>query len=525
MDIRNFESILTVGENVAVEFKRCGSGIGNDVYESICSFLNRFGGDLFMGVEDDGSVAGVPENAASDMIKNFIKCIGNPNLLSPTVYLSPEIIEYQGKAVIHVHVPPSAEVHSYKRIIYDRVDDADVKVTSTSQIAQMYIRKQGIFTEKKVYPYASLEDFRLDLLPKLRIMAANNSGNQGHPWSNLSDEELLKSAGLYGKDWGTGKNGYNLAAIMLLGKDSVISDIAPAYMTDALLRKVNIDRYDDREVIQTNLIESYEQLMEFGRKHLLDKFFLECDQRKSLRNIITREMIANTLIHREYTSSYQARFVIEKNRMYVANANRCTRQGLITPDNLEPHSKNPIIASFFRNIGYAEQLGSGVRNLFKYSRFYSGKDPEFDEGDIFKIIVPLDDNYSQDYGNGARSEDNYGTNGTNYGTNDIKLSKNDIAYDMRGERHHVSIVSESETSYGKNVFLSVKEKQILDLIKQNPHLTQSKIQQETGIPLRSVKRMMAKLQQEGILKRKGNKRSGEWIISELYNGKGGTGKN
>ena len=37
MDIRNFESILTVGENVAVEFKRCGSGIGNDVYESIFS--------------------------------------------------------------------------------------------------------------------------------------------------------------------------------------------------------------------------------------------------------------------------------------------------------------------------------------------------------------------------------------------------------------------------------------------------------------------------------------------------------
>lgn len=70
---------------------------------------------------------------------------------------------------------------------------------------------------------------------------------------------------------------------MLLGKDRVISDIVPAYMTDALLRRVNVDRYDDREVIQTNLIESYEQLMEFGRKHLQDKFFLEGDQRKSLR--------------------------------------------------------------------------------------------------------------------------------------------------------------------------------------------------------------------------------------------------
>ena len=39
----------------------------------------------------------------------------------------------------------------FKKIIYDRVDDADVKVTSTSTIAQMYIRKQNIFTEKKIH--------------------------------------------------------------------------------------------------------------------------------------------------------------------------------------------------------------------------------------------------------------------------------------------------------------------------------------------------------------------------------------
>lgn len=82
--------------------------------------------------------------------------------------------------------------------------------------------------------------------------------------------------------------------------------------------------------------------------------------------------------------------------MYVENANRSIKGGSITVDNLEPISKNPIIASFFRNIGYADQLGSGVRKLFKYSKFYSGKEPEFIEGDVFKIIVPLDDNYSYD---------------------------------------------------------------------------------------------------------------------------------
>ena len=115
----------------------------------------------------------------------------------------------------------------------DRVDDADVKVTATAQIASMYIRKQNIFTEKRIYPYASEENLRLDLLPRIRKMAVNNAGGR-HPWESMSDQELLKSAGLYGMDIATGEKGYNLAAILLLGKDDVIMNACPAYETDAL---------------------------------------------------------------------------------------------------------------------------------------------------------------------------------------------------------------------------------------------------------------------------------------------------
>lgn len=354
MDLNKLQSIFTIGETVAVEFKRCGNGIESDTYETVCSFLNRFGGDIFLGVLDDGTVSGIPEKAAPDIVRNFIKTVSNPAVFSPTVYLVPEIIKYDNKhTIIHLHIPPSAEVHSYKRVIYDRVDDADVKVTATGAIAQMYIRKQNIFTEKKIYPYARMEDLRLDLLLQIRTMAKNHAGGQ-HPWTSMSDEELLKSAGLYGRDIATGEEGYNFAAIMLLGKDDVILNVAPTYVTDALVRKVNVDRYDDREVIKTNLIDSYRQLLEFGRKNLPDKFFLEDTINKSLRNTIVREMVSNTLMHREFTSSYTAKFVIEKNRMYVENANRAAREGMITVENLEPNPKNPIIAAFFRNIGYAD---------------------------------------------------------------------------------------------------------------------------------------------------------------------------
>ena len=478
MDVRTLKKIFQIGETIAVEFKRCGNRIENDVYETVCSFLNRFGGDLFLGVLDNGIVQGIAEKAAPDLVKNFISCISNPTMFFPTIYLVPEILKYEGKTIIHVHIPPGAEVHSFKKVIYDRVDDADVKVTSTAQIAQMYIRKQDIFTEKKIYPYVKMEDLRLDLLPKLRIMAANNSGGQNHPWRGMSDEELLKNSRLYGTDRVTGEQGYNLAAVMLLGKDDVILDVVPAYLTDALLRRVNIDRYDDREIVQTNLIESYERLMEFGRKHLPDKFFLEDDQRKSLRNIITREMIANTLIHREYTSSFQAKFVIEKDQMYVENANRSAQICVITPENIEPNPKNPIIASFFRNIGYAEQLGSGVRNLFKYSKFYSGKEPEFIEDDIFRIIVPLQDNY-------------------------LDLT----VYDTTQS-------AEKPTQSPTQLRIIKAGQDITELMRQEPELSQKQIAEQLNLNVNTVKYYIKKMQKQGKISRIGSSRKGKWVIKD-----------
>ena len=461
MDLTTLQSVLTIGETIAVEFKRCGNGIEADTYETVCSFLNRFGGDIFMGVLDDGTVVGVPEKAVSDMIKNFIKVVSNPMLFSPTVYLEPKAVKYDDKhTIIHVHVPPSAEVHSYKKVIYDRVDDSDVKVTATGAIAQMYIRKQGIFTEKKIYPYAKLDDLRTDLLTKVRIMAQNHAGGT-HPWTAMDDMELLKSAGLYGRDIVTGDEGFNLAAIMLLGKDDVILNAAPAYVTDALVRKVNVDRYDDREVIKTNLIESYDRLMDFGKKNLPDKFFLEDTINKSLRNIILREMVSNVLMHREFSSCYTAKFVIEKNRMYVENASRAIGEGYITVYNLEPNPKNPIIASFFRNIGYADQLGSGVRNLFKYSKYYSGQEPEFIEGDVFRIIVPLDDEYSFDFSstvNVRRSADKVPINADKMPINAGGLSEqNRLVLDYVKENGKI-------TSHQAGLLLQVKQRRARDIL-------------------------------------------------------------
>lgn len=200
----------------------------------------------------------------------------------------------------------------------------------------------------------------------------------------------MRSAGLFKHDHQTGKDGYTLAAILLFGKDEVIQSVLPHHKTDAILRVENTDRYDDRDDIRTNLIESYDRLMAFVRKHLPDKFYLEGDQRVSLRDRIFREVASNILIHREYANAFPAKLIIEKDKVFTENWNRPHYGGVIDPTNFSPYPKNPVIAKFFKEIGRVDELGSGVRNTFKYCGIYTpGTNPEFIEDDVFRTVIPL----------------------------------------------------------------------------------------------------------------------------------------
>lgn len=79
----------------------------------------------------------------------------------------------------------------------------------------------------------------------------------------MTDLELLKSVSLYEKDYQSGVEGFNLACILLFGKDSTIASVLSYYKTDAILRINDLDRYDDHDDIRTNLIESYDRLIAF----------------------------------------------------------------------------------------------------------------------------------------------------------------------------------------------------------------------------------------------------------------------
>ena len=74
------------------------------------------------------------------------------------------------------------------------------------------------------------------------------------------------------------------------------------------------------------------------------------------------------------------------------------------------------------------------------------------------------------------------TNGTN-DTNDTNLDSNEILY-----------------------------KKVLGSLKTNPKITQQEISKLLNISLRTVKRILARLQEENIVKREGSSRAGTWLV-------------
>ncbi|MFA6941082.1 MAG: RNA-binding domain-containing protein [Clostridiaceae bacterium] len=388
MKIETIKQLLNGGESITVEFKQSHNKLNKDVFESVCAFLNRDGGQLLLGVEDKGGVIGISPEAIEKIKKDFVTSINNPQKISPTFYLSVEEVEIDGKIILYIFVPESSQVHRCNGRIYDRNEDGDIDITdNTNLVSGMYMRKQGTYTENRIFPFAEISELKSELLIKARKMAANERAN--HPWKSMNDLELLKSAGLFLKDPQSGKEGITLGGILIFGTEELIHAALPHYRTDAILRRVNLDRYDDRDDIRVNLIESYERLMQFVSKHLNDNFYLEGDRRISIRDKIFREVVSNLLIHREFANPFPAKLIIEKDRVYVENSNKSHGNGIIDPENFSPFPKNPTIAKFFKEIGWVDELGSGVRNIYKYNKIYSGAEPTFIEGDVFKTIIPL----------------------------------------------------------------------------------------------------------------------------------------
>lgn len=465
------QNLIKQGEGTQVEFKAASIGLNKDAFDSICGFLNRSGGYLVLGVNDDKTITGVQENQVQNILDNIVTSANNPERLNPPYYLAPEVVEINSKKLIVVYVPESSQVHATRGKIFDRNQDGDFNISKNSDlVAQLYLSKQNSYSENQVFPFVQISDFKPSLFEKVRNLARSQQPN--HPWLEMDNEELLRSAGLFKRDMKTGEEGYTLAAVLLFGTDACIQNVLPHHKTDAILRVTNTDRYDDRDDVRTNIIESYERLMAFIAKHLPEKFTIINGQRVNLRDHLFREIIGNLLVHREYTNPFPAKLIIEENQVRTENWNKPHGSGAIDPANFSPFPKNPIIAKFFKEIGWVDELGSGVRNTYKLLKLYTpGAVPTFTEGDVFKIVIPIEE----------INEDS----------------------SVKG--------SEESSEENREKTKNTRDK-IIQLIIKNKHITIPEIATQIKVTERTIYRNISTLRGQNIITRIGSDKDGYWQV-------------
>ena len=364
--------------------------------------------------------------------------------------------------------------------------------------------------------------------------------NENHAWGSMNNEELLRSANLILVDPDTKREGITLAAILLFGKENTIMSVLPQHKTDAIFRVENIDRYDDRDVITTNLIDSYEKLITFGQKHLNDLFVLDGIVNVNARDRILREIVSNTLAHRDYSSGFPSKMIIDDEKIVIENSNLSHGIGPLDIKKFEPFPKNPSISKVFREIGLADELGSGMRNTYKYTQLYSKEQPLFEEGDIFRTIIPLKRIATKRVGGENVPQDvphdvPHGKNElTNFIIEQVK-SNNKITRQELAKKAKVSVktvqralseiddlkyVGSGNNGYWERMCVEIDtqgdtqddtqddtQEKILRMIKTNPKVSTADIAEELGLGIATVKRKIKKIPNISYV---GSGYSGHW---------------
>ena len=394
MDTSGLKELINKGEGISIEFKASQEELTQSGFETVVAFLNTIGGYIFLGVSDNGTIVGVDEDSASTIKTNFANLMNNNEKINPSMPLMLQEAYIDSKLVLYVYIPESSEVHKLNsKYIYIRTEEGDKDITNNQYaLKKLYVRKSGEHFEDKVYHDLTIDDFDMDTVAYAKKLSILNDEHSN--WKNLSNEDILKN--FYKQDSTTGEYGYTNAALLLFGKSESIANKISWYKVDVLKRFNDLERYDDRFTCEDNLIKSYDEII----KYILDKidqpFYLSPNGvTYNAVNVVVRELVSNVLIHRDFLDATGTQILLYRDRIEVSNPNNPKTYKDVEMNDLEPFSKNPIIAKTFRKIGYADELGSGFEKIENACTAYFKSTPVGKDKEVFKTVVYLKSDFAQ----------------------------------------------------------------------------------------------------------------------------------
>jgi len=170
-----------------------------------------------------------------------------------------------------------------------------------------------------------------------------------------------------------------------------------------------------------------------------------------------REIVINMVVHRDYRDSSASIIKIFDNRIEFYNPGKLyggiTIRDLLS-GNYVSKSRNKLIAKAFKEASIIERYGSGIMRVCKICEEYGVKEPDFHEiSNGFQVIL-----------------------------------------------------------YNEKTVEKTVEK-ILDIIVNNPQITQAELVEMTGLTRRGVEWNLSKLKSKGLIERIGADKGGYWKVN------------
>ncbi len=450
-------------EDETTEFK---SQLSQSLEKEVISFLNSDkGGDIYIGVADDGGILGV-ENPDKlqltiiDRIKN--------NILPATLgFFDVVTKEIEGKPIIHIIVTRGTEKPYYLKKKGLSPAGAFIRIgTSVQPLTQAMIDTL----------YASRTRDSLRNIPSPRRNLSFNQLKIYYDEKGFTvNDSFLENLDLY-----TPNGELNYAAYLLADKNSVSIKVAKYAGTD------KVDLIENEEYGYCSLLKATDRVLD--KLEVENRTFTKITgaarrlQKQMIDKTALREAFINAIVHNDYSREVSPVVEIYSNRLTITSYGGLV-PGLSKEEFFNGRSmiRNREIMRIYKDLDLVEQLGSGMnRILQKYPHDIFHFSEHF-----LEVCFDFEEGYQESLDNEKRGEKRGKKRGKKRG-------------EKRGEK------------------LTENRKKILEAMRNDPSVSHVKLVEIVGIGTTNIEKNIKYLKDNGWLKRIGPAKGGHWEVIDNH---------
>ena len=469
---------LFSGESINIEYKVEMPKKSEKYMKTVVAFANGRGGRIVFGVDDKTlNIVGMNPDTIFQTMDSITNAISDS--CEPKIYPDVTLQSIDDKTIIVVEIHPGP-MRPYYIKNKGLVDGTYVRVAGTSRHAEGYMLKELILEGQNRYfdnepcEYLEInEDDIKDLCDKMKKIAIENTWNDEEK-AAIRDvtKNILITWGILKED--NGKIIPTNAYALLTGK----MQIQPAIQCAVFKGKTRayfVDRREFSGPIQDQVQLAFQYVLEKINMGMQIKGIYRQDVYELPINSV-RELIANAVAHRNYLEPGNIQVAIFDDRLEVTSPGMLLNTVSIKKM-IEGYSRlrNPAIANAFAYMKIIEKWGTGIPRILRECKEYGLKKPE---------LIDFDGDFRV---NMYRREEKSKTTQT-------------------------TIQTTTQTTTQTTIKLTKNDHEILQVIQNNPALSQKEIAMELGWTVDRVKYYLNKMKKQEAIRRIGSSHKGYWKL-------------